>query len=122
MIPSHMTRAVFPDVPVGMVTTEAPASFSLATLGNGPLMTAVVHASDHPGVIGMRVFAYADEIPHLDLSLIRHRGRATTLTEWTPVQPGTLRIGPTLRLAPLSVPGVVEILDFLPRYETVEAA
>lgn len=122
MTPSHITRAVFPNVPVGVVTTEAPISFNLATLGTGPLMTAVVHASGLPGVIGMRVFAHADEIPYLDLSLIRHRGRATTLTEWTPVQPGTLRIGPTLKLALLSVPEVVEILDFLPRYETVEAA
>lgn len=117
MIPSRTTRAVFPDVPVPPVPGER-VSFSLASLGNGPLMTAVVKATEKPGVIGMRVFAHADELPHLDLTVLRHRGRATTLTEWTPVPEGMPRIGPTLRLTFLDTPETVEVLDYLPRYET----
>lgn len=113
MMFGRTTRVTFPEIPVRALVPATGIG-----LGEGPLMTAMVNvANAKTDIIGARVFAVASEIPHFDLSTLRHRGRETTVTEWEPVPAGMLRIGATLRLALIGGPETVEVLDFLPRYE-----
>jgi hypothetical protein len=108
------TLVEFPEVPVRVVI---PADG--IHLGEGPLMMAIVNVARPQGhVIGQRFFAYASEIPLLDLTTLRHRGRETTVTEWVPVPPGMRRIGATLRAALQGGPETVEITDYGPIYRT----
>lgn len=112
---STRTTVEFPEVPVRVVT---PADG--IHLGVGPLMMAMVDVAAPKGtVIGVRVFAYASEIPHLDLSTLRHRGRETTVTAWAPVTAGRPRIGPTLRAALQDGPETVEVTEHGPIYRQV---
>jgi hypothetical protein len=82
-------------------------------------MTAMVNVAAPRGtVIGVRVFAHAGEIPHLDLSTLRHRGREAKVSAWAPVPDGMLRIGATLRAVLQDGPDIVEVTDHGPIYRT----
>lgn len=119
MKPPVRTLCEFPDVPVRTVI-PAGVSVNIARLGTGPLMMATVNVAHPMGfVIGQRFFAHADEIPLLDLTTLRHRGREATVTEWTPVPPGMPRIGCTLRATFLDAPETIEITDCQPTYRQV---
>ena len=110
---STRTTVEFPEVPVRALRADG------ISIGEGLLMWAMVHVARPQGiVIGSRVFAYASEAPHLDLSTLRHRGRQTTVTEWAPVTPGMPRIGATLRAALQGGPDLVEITAHGPIYRT----
>ncbi|BCM83612.1 hypothetical protein [Methylobacterium indicum] len=111
---SVRTTVEFPEVPVRVIPADG------IPIGEGALMWAMVNVARPQGtVIGVRVFAYASEIPHLDLSTLRHRGRETTVSEWAPVTAGRPRIGPTLRAALLDGPETVEVTEHGPIYRQV---
>ncbi len=108
------TTVEFPEVPVRVIPADGIA------IGKGPLMMAMVDVARPQGtVIGARVFAYAGEAPHLDVSTLRHRGREAKVSAWAPVPDGMLRIGPTLRAALHDGPDIVEVTDCAPIYRQV---
>ncbi|SEP04882.1 hypothetical protein SAMN02799625_04543 [Methylobacterium sp. UNC300MFChir4.1] len=113
-----MTHLTF-DFPEAPVPAELPAGYVWdlsGCSGRGPVMTALASVEGAAGsVIPHRLRASADDIPLMNLSALRIRGRAVVIGAWEPVPDGEPCRGTPLRPDFCGAPEAIELTDFLPR-------